>query len=27
VVKVASRWYFDVCDLDRFIESHKERML
>ena len=27
VVKVASRWYFDVRDLDRFIESHKERML
>ena len=27
VVKVASRWYFDVRDLERFIESHKERLL
>lgn len=27
VVKVASRWYFDIRDLERFIESHKERLL
>jgi hypothetical protein len=27
VVKVASRWYFDVRDLELFVESHKERLL
>ena len=27
VVKVASRWYFDVRDLEQFIQAHKERLL
>ena len=25
VVKVGRRWYFDRRDLERFIDSHKER--
>lgn len=27
VVKVGSRWYFDLRDLEQYILSHKERLV
>ena len=27
VVKVGSRWYFDVRDLEHYIVAHKERLM
>lgn len=27
VVKVGSRWYFDLRDLEQYIVSHKERLV